>query len=97
MAHFARITDNTVAEVIVVANAALDDAPYPQSEALGKQLLTESGIEGDWLQCSWSGAFRGLFPAQGYTYDPAADVFIATVADVDPDSPTIPEQEPTDG
>lgn len=77
MGHFARIDEaNIVREVIVVANAAMDDQPFPESEPLGQAMLVESGFIGTWLQCSYSSSFRGCYPASGYCYDPVADVFV---------------------
>lgn len=77
MAHFARIEAGVVREVIVVKNAAIGGGTFPESEPIGQQLLTESGLSGTWLQCSWSGSFRGDYPGPGWRYDTAADLFIA--------------------
>jgi hypothetical protein len=66
MAHFARIQDGIVQEVIVIANDALD----PDSEeASGIALLAESGFDGNFVQCSYSGSFRGAFPGIGWQWD----------------------------
>lgn len=75
---------NIVREVIVVANAAMDGLPFPDSEPVGQAMLAESGFVGTFLQCSYSGSFRGCYPGQGYTYDPVADVFVPPAA---PDAP----------
>lgn len=80
MGHFARIDDsNIVREVLAVANAAMDDLPYPDSEPIGQAMLAESGFAGTWLQCSYSGRFRGCYPGDQYTYDPVGDVFAPPV------------------
>lgn len=85
MGHFALIDDaNIVREVIVVANAAMDGLPFPESEPVGQAMLAESGFVGTFLQCSYNASFRGCYPGQGYTYDPAADVFLPPAA---PDAP----------
>lgn len=85
MGHFALIdSGNIVREVIVVANAAMDGLPFPESEPVGQAMLAESGFVGTFLQCSYSGSFRGCYPGQGYTYDLAADVFVPPAA---PDAP----------
>jgi hypothetical protein len=76
MGHFARIEDNMVREVIVVANAAMNDKPFPDSEPIGQDMLAESGFVGLYLQCSYNSSFRGCYPGIGYTYDPALDVFV---------------------
>lgn len=88
MAHFAQIdADNVVRQVIVVANAAIEDAPFPDSEPLGQAMLAESGFTGTWLQCSYNGNFRGCYPGSGYTYDPVADVFVPPAAPEPPVEP----------
>ncbi len=85
MAHFAQVDDqNIVREVIVVANAAIEDAPFPNSEPLGQAMLAESGFTGTFLQCSYNGNFRGCYPGQGYTYDQALDVFVPPAAPEQP-------------
>jgi hypothetical protein len=76
MAHFAKLNDdNTVIEVNVVANAALDSE---NEEASGIAFLTEwSGGYTNWKQTSYNGNFRKQYAGSGYSYDPVADVFIA--------------------
>lgn len=70
MAHFAKIEDGIVREVIVVHN---DEVP---NEATGiafcKSLF---GEDTEWVQTSYNGNFRGTFAGVGMTYDPVADVF----------------------
>ena len=81
MAHFAQVNaDNLVTNVIVVANDAIDGGNYPESEAIGQAFLADCGLTGKWLQCSYSGSFRGSFPGFGFSYDPALDRFIAPPA-----------------
>jgi hypothetical protein len=76
MAHFAQVNaDNLVTNVIVVANDAIDGGNYPESEPIGQAFLADCGLEGEWLQCSYSGSFRGTFPGLGSQYDPALDIF----------------------
>lgn len=77
MAHFARIEGGTVTAVLVVNNDAIDGGDFPTSEPLGQQLLADAGIEGDYLQCSYSGSFRSAYPGPGWTYDATADEFVA--------------------
>ena len=70
MGHFARIDDaGIVREVIVVANAAMNDLPFPESEPVGQEMLAQSGFEGVYAQCSYSASFRGCYPGIGYTFD----------------------------
>lgn len=70
MAHFAKIEDGIVREVIVVHN---DEVP---NEATGiafcKSLF---GEDTEWVQTSYNSNFRGTFAGVGMIYDPVADVF----------------------
>lgn len=68
MAHFARIENNIVTNVVVVDN---------EHEVDGQEYLNDLGLEGTWLQTSYNGNFRGIFAGIGFTYDSAANVFIA--------------------
>ena len=78
MAHFARInSDNKVQEIIVIHNDVLTDENGDESEAVGQAFISSLGIDGTWLQCSYNGSFRGVYPGPGYSYDPVADVFSA--------------------
>jgi hypothetical protein len=76
MAHFARIENGIVHQVIVISN---DDAPdpYPASEALGQAFIASLGLEGEWRQTSYNGTFRAHYAGIGYTYDADNDVFYA--------------------
>ena len=76
MAHFALMEGDTVATVNCVANDAIENAEFPESETLGQELLARSGFEGTWLQCSYSGSFRGAYPGPGWTYDSVLDEFL---------------------
>jgi hypothetical protein len=76
MAHFARIDNNVVQEVIVVNNETLENKEFPESEPIGiafcKSLFNE---ETKWLQTSYNANFRGKYAGVGDTYDPATDTF----------------------
>jgi len=68
MAHFAKVENNIVVEVIVVAN---DDAP---TEADGQMFLASLGLTGEWVQTSYhnnpvEGASRGKYAAKGDTWN----------------------------
>lgn len=69
MAHFAQIQNQIVIEVIVVANTDCDNLPFPESEPVGQSFIASLGIEGTWIQTSYSGNFRGCYAGIGYTYD----------------------------
>ena len=74
MAHFAKIVDTKVVEVIVVHN---NDAP---TEAEGKAFIASCGLDGEWVQTSYNANFRNKFAGIGYTYDAVNDVFVAPPA-----------------
>jgi hypothetical protein len=68
MAHFAKIQDTKVVEVIVISN---DDAP---TEADGQEFIASIGLDGVWVQTSYNnnaveGASRGKFAGIGDTWN----------------------------
>ena len=94
MAHYALVTEGIVTNVITVANAAIDDLPFPESEPVGvafiatlPDLAAQAGV---WWECSYNNNFRGVYPGVGFTYDPILDVFVA------PESPPIEEGPPSE-
>jgi len=77
MAHFARVKeDNTIGEVIVVANEVLLDENGEEQEQFGLDFITSLGLDGRWVQCSYNGSIRGSYPGFGFTYDEERDAFI---------------------
>lgn len=72
MAHFAKIENNLVTQVIVVDN---------EHEADGEAYLNSLGLEGQWIQTSYNSNFRGKFAGIGDTYDEANDVFVSPVVE----------------
>lgn len=67
MAHFAKIENEIVTQVVVVDNA---------HEAYGETYLNELGLQGRWVQTSYNGNIRGKFANIGDFYDEQADEFI---------------------
>jgi len=64
VAHFAKIDNGVVSQVIVVSN---DDAP---TEAAGKAFIASIGLSGEWVQTSYNnnpieGASRGKYAGIG--------------------------------
>lgn len=59
MAHFARIEDGIVTNVVVVDN---------QYESNGEAYLNSLGLEGTWVQTSYNANFGKKFAAVGDTY-----------------------------
>ena len=68
MAHFAKVENDLVQQVIVVSN---DDAP---TEASGQAFLKSLGLTGEWVQTSYNnnpieGASRGKYAGGGDTWN----------------------------
>ena len=70
MAHFAKMENNRVVNVIVVSNDDCDDLPFPESEPVGQAFLASLGLDGLWLQTSYNANFRGYYGTVDYTFDP---------------------------
>ena len=67
MAHFAKIENNIVINVVVVDN---------EHEEYGQEYLNSLGLEGTWIQTSYNKNFRKNYAGIGYTYDEQRDAFI---------------------
>lgn len=74
MAHFAKIENGIVQEVIVINNEVLLDENGIEQESIGSQFCTDT-FGGTWVQTSYNNNFRGQYAARGMTYDPIADIF----------------------
>lgn len=76
MAHFARLKNNVVTEVIVVNNEVLENKNFPESEEIGvafcKSLFGENT---EWKQTSYNSSFRGKYAGIEMIYDPILDEF----------------------
>lgn len=77
MAHFAKVDGGIVRQVIVVSNDDCGGGAFPASEPVGQAFIAACGLDGQWLQCSYSASFRGAYPGPGWTYDAKADQFKA--------------------
>jgi hypothetical protein len=87
MAHFARIDDNIVREIIVISDDVAPD-PAPNNEQQGQAFIADVlGLAGEWKQTSYNGNFRGIYAGLGYTYDPDLDKFVAPPEPTDPEAP----------
>ena len=78
MANFAKLNDaNIVIAVNAVSNDVIDNLPFPESEPIGVQFLTEwSGGYPNWKQTSINNNFRKHAAGIGYIYDATLDAFI---------------------
>jgi len=87
MAHFARIDNNMVTEVIVISNDVAPD-PAPDNEQQGQAFIADVlGLAGEWKQTSYNGNFRGMYAGPGYTYDADLDEFVP------PPEPELPDDD----
>jgi hypothetical protein len=75
MAHFALVENGTVQQTIVISNNDCGGGNFPESEPIGQAFIASLGLEGEWLQTSYSGSFRGKFAGPGNRYDPVLDEF----------------------
>lgn len=69
MAHFAKIENGVVQQVLVVANDDCGGGNFPESEPIGQAFIASLGLLGDWLQCSYHANFRGCWASAGFTFD----------------------------
>ena len=74
MAHFARIENGIVVEVIVVNNEILLDENGVEQESLGADFCTEL-FSGQWIQTSYNGNFRNRYAGVGDLYNETDDIF----------------------
>jgi len=75
MAHFAKIENNLVTQIIVVDNSDILDESNNESEALGIKICQDL-LGGTWVQTSYNGNIRKNYAGIGYTYDSSRDAFI---------------------
>lgn len=79
MAHFARVEDSTVRQVIVVSNDDCGGGDFPESEPIGQAFIASLELAGEWLQTSYHGNFRGQYAGIGDIYDAELDEFVTPV------------------
>jgi len=76
MAHFAKVENGIVTQVIVIANADTASADGTEKEYIGAAFC-ERLFGGDWKQTSYNGTFRKNYAGVGFTYDQNRNAFIA--------------------
>ena len=84
MAHFAKIENNIVTQVIVVNNDVCGEPTleFPDTCAAGRAFIANAlKLEGVWKQTSFNSSFRGRFAGIGFKYSSGLDEFIAPVID----------------
>lgn len=77
MAHFAKVENGVVQQIIVVSNDDCGGGDFPESEPIGQEFIASLGLSGEWLQTSYHANFRGVYAGAGYTYDAQLDEFVA--------------------
>ena len=75
MAHFAKIEDGVVTQVIVVDNKDCADATGVEKESIGIAFC-ERLLGGTWKQTSYNGSIRKNYAGLGYTYNADIDAFV---------------------
>jgi hypothetical protein len=75
LAHFARIENGIVTQVVVVANKDTADANGVEKEYIGAAFC-ERLLGGEWKQTSYNGNFRKNYAGIGYTYNADIDAFV---------------------
>jgi hypothetical protein len=75
MAHFAKLENNIVKQVIVVANEELLDENGKENEQKGIDFCSHL-LGGTWIQTSYNGNIRKNYAGIGYKYDADLDAFI---------------------
>jgi hypothetical protein len=78
MAHFAKVENGIVTNVVVVDN---------EHEAYGEEYLNDLGLDGTWVQTSYNGNFGGKFAGIGDTYDAKNKVFVSPVYEIIEETP----------
>lgn len=66
MAHFAKIENDKVTNVLVIAD---------EYESNGQEFLNSLGLDGEWIQTSYNGNIRTKYAGIGDNYNRAKDRF----------------------
>jgi len=79
MAHFARLINNVVVNVVVVNNNVLLDENGIEQEQKGIDFLRNIFKEplSEWKQTSYNAKFRKHFAGIGMIYDPIKDIYFS--------------------
>ena len=76
MAHFARVVDGIVEQVIVVNNIDITDENGDEQESLGIAFCNKLLGEAEWVQTSYNKNFRKNYAGKGFAYDQERDAFV---------------------
>jgi len=69
MAHFAKVDNGIVREVIVIGNDDCGGGNFPASEPIGQAFIANLGFAGEWKQTSYNANFRGKYAGIGDIWD----------------------------
>lgn len=69
MAHFAKIENGVVSQVIVLNNSDCGGGEFPESEPIGNAFINSIGLPGVWKQTSYNSNFRGKYSGIGDKFD----------------------------
>lgn len=75
MAHFARIENNLVTQVIVVNNKDTSTPDGTEVESIGVAFCQRL-FGGNWVKTSYNGNIRKNYAGIGYTYNAGLDAFV---------------------
>lgn len=73
MAHFAKVENNVVLDVIVISNEILEEESlsFPETERIGKDFISNVlKLSGNWMQTSYNKSFRYNYAGIGFRFDP---------------------------
>ena len=76
MAHFCKIEDGIVRQVVVINNEVITDEKGKEQESLGAEFCAEL-FGGTWVQTSYNAKFRGKYAGVGDKYDSDKDEFVS--------------------
>ena len=76
MAHFCKIEDGIVRQVVVINNEVITDEKGKEQESLGAEFCAEL-FGGTWIQTSYNANFRGKYAGVGDKYDSDKDEFVS--------------------
>jgi len=76
MAHFAKLDEsNIVIDVIRISNEDLLDENGEESEDIGLDVVRSFTGYDNWIQASYNGNFRNIYPSVGDCYNSALNAF----------------------
>jgi hypothetical protein len=75
MAHFAKIVNSEVVDIVCIDNEVLQGKDYPNADDIGTKYLNSHGFDGEWIQTSYSSSFRKNTASIGSIWDSEMDCF----------------------